>query len=207
MALDVVALRDRASQSQEDAVPSLGIRPGTVISVRVYVPLLEFNLLKEITAKIHAVDPSLPLAQVRTLSDLYRLSVARRSFALVLLGIAAAMAVTLSIIGVYGVLAYAVAQRRREISIRLAVGAEPRTIKVLFLRQGLILMCIGGAIGLISARGLSPWMASLLFGVKPFDPLTYGISGAVILAAALVATYVPSRRAASLNPIEALRGD
>ncbi len=165
------------------------------------------GLLKEITAKIHAVDPSLPLAQLRTLRELYRLTMARRSFAFVLLGISAAMAVTLSIIGVYGVLAYAVAQRHREISIRLAVGAEPRTIKVRFLRQGLILTCIGGTIGLVSARGLSPWMESLLFGVKPFDPLTYGISGAVILAAALVATYVPSRRAASLNPIEALRGD
>jgi ABC-type antimicrobial peptide transport system permease subunit len=132
---------------------------------------------------------------------------ARRSFALVLLGIAAAMAVTLSIIGVYGVLAYAVAQRRREVSIRLAVGAEPRTIKALFLRQGLILMCIGGAIGLVSARGLSPWMATLLFGVKPFDPLTYAVSGVVILSAAVAASYVPARRAAFLNPMEALRAD
>ena len=165
------------------------------------------SLLQEITAKIHAVDPSLPLAQVRTLSELYRFTIARRSFALVLLGIAATMAVTLSIIGVYGILAYAVAQRRREISIRLAVGAEPRTIKALFLRQGLILMCIGGGIGFVLARVLSPWMASLLFGVRPFDPLTYGISGSVILAAALAASYVPARRAASLNPIEALRAD
>ena len=89
-------------------------------------------LHKEIAAKIHAVAPRLPLAEVQTLGDLYNLTMARRSFALVLLGIAAAIAVTLSIIGVYGVLAYAVAQRRREISIRLAVGAEPRTIKALF---------------------------------------------------------------------------
>ena len=165
------------------------------------------SLLKEITAKIHAVDPSLPLAQVRTLSDLYRLTMARRSFALVLLGIAAAMAIALSIIGVYGVLAYAVLRRRKEVGIRLAVGAEPRSIKALFLRRGLILMCIGVATGLVSARALSPWMASLLFGVKPFDPLTYGIASVVILAAALAASYVPARRAAFLNPIEALRVD
>jgi predicted permease len=165
------------------------------------------SLLKEITAKVHAVDPGLPLAHARTLSDLYSLTMARRSFALVLLGIAAAMAVTLSIIGVYGVLAYAVAQRRREISIRLAVGAEPRTIQALFLRRGIILICIGGAIGFVSALGLSPWMANLLFGVTPFDPLAYGVSGAVILAAALAASYIPARRAACLNPIEALRGD
>jgi predicted permease len=165
------------------------------------------SLLKEIAAKLHAVDPSVPLAQARTLRDLYRLTMARRSFALVLLGIAAAMAVTLSIIGVYGVLAYAVVQRGREISIRLAIGAEPATIRSLFLRQGLLLMSIGGAIGLLAARALSPWMAALLFGVQPFDVLTYGFSGVLILTAALAASYVPARRAASLNPIEALRAE
>jgi ABC-type antimicrobial peptide transport system permease subunit len=131
----------------------------------------------------------------------------RRSFALALLGIAAGVAVTLSIIGVYGVLAYTVAQRRKEISIRLALGAQPRTIKALFLRQGLMLTCLGAAIGLVSARGVSHWMASLLFGARLGDPLTYGISCAVIVAAASAASYVPSRRAASLHPIEALRSD
>lgn len=183
-----------------------GVRRGVSFAIRSSRAGTE-SLLKEITAKIHAVDPSLPLAQVQTLSDVYRLTMARRSFALVLLGISAAMAVTLAIIGVYGVLAYAAAQRRREIGIRLAVGAEARTIRALFFRQGLTLTCIGGGIGLASARGLSPWMATLLFGVKPFDPLTYGISGVVILAAALTASYLPARRAASLNPMEALRSD
>ncbi len=181
-----------------------GSRRGVTIAIRSSRAGTE-SLLKEVAARFHAVDPSLPLAQVRTLRDLYRLTMARRSFALILLGIAAVMAVALSIIGVYGVIAYAAAQRRREISIRLAVGAEPRTIKALFLRQGLILMCIGSAIGAVSARELSPWMAALLFGVQPFDLLTYGISGLVILTAALGASYVPARRAAYLNPIEALR--
>jgi len=183
-----------------------GLRRGVAFALRSSRAGTE-GLLKEITAKIHAVDSSLPLVNVRTLSDLNRLTMERRSFALVLLGMAAVMAVTLSIIGVYGVLAYAVAQRRKEISIRIAVGAEPRTIKALFLRQGLILTCLGGAVGLVSARGLSHWMSSLLFGVTPADPLTFGVSGAVILAAALAASYVPSRRAASLHPIEALRSD
>jgi ABC-type lipoprotein release transport system permease subunit len=105
------------------------------------------------------------------------------------------------------VLAYAVVQRGREISIRLAIGAEPATIRSLFLRQGLLLMSIGGAIGLLAARALSPWIVALLFGVQPFDVLTYGFSGVLILTAALAASYVPARRAASLNPIEALRAE
>jgi putative ABC transport system permease protein len=183
-----------------------GLRRGVAFALRSSRAGTE-ALRKEITAKIHAVNSSLPLVNVRTLSDLNRLTMERRSFALVLLGMAAVMAVTLSIIGVYGVLAHAVAQRQKEISIRVAVGAEPRTIKALFLRQGLILTCLGGAVGLVSARGLSHWMSSLLFGVTPADPLTFAVSGAVVLAAALAASYVPSCRAASLHPIEALRSD
>jgi putative ABC transport system permease protein len=165
------------------------------------------GFLKEIAATIHAVDSSLPLANVRTLNDLYRLSMARTSFALVLLGIAGAMALTLAIVGVYGVLAYAVAQRRKEVSIRVALGAEPGMVRSLFLRQGMMLTCIGGAIGLASAAGLSRWMASLLFGITPHDPLTYAVSGAIILAAALTASYVPARRAAAVDPMETLRSD
>jgi ABC-type antimicrobial peptide transport system permease subunit len=183
-----------------------GSRRGVTIAIRSSRAGTQ-SLLKEIAAKLHAVDPSAPLAQARTLRDLYRLTMARRSFALVLLGTAAAMAVTLSMIGVYGILAYAVVQRGREIGIRLAIGAEPATIRTLFLRQGLLLMSIGGAIGLLAARALSPWMAALLFDVQPFDVLTYGFSGVLILMAALAASYVPARRAASLNPIEALRAD
>jgi len=165
------------------------------------------GFLNETTASIHAVNPNLPLARVQTLNDLYKLSIAHTSFALVLLGIAAAMAVALAIMGVYGVLAYAAVQRRREVSIRIALGAEPGMVKTLFLRQGLILTCIGGVIGLALARGLSQWMSPLIFGVTAVDPLAYGVSGAVILAAALAASYIPARRAASLNPMEALRSD
>jgi putative ABC transport system permease protein len=181
-----------------------GVRRGVSFAIRSNRAGTQ-SLLEEIKARIYEVDGSLPVAQVQTLRDLYRLSMARRSFALVLLGIAAVIAVTLSITGVYGVLAYAVAQRRREIGIRLAVGAEPRTIQALFLRQGLILMCLGSLIGSVSARALSPWMASLLFGVKPFDLLAYAISCVVILAAILAASYLPARRAAAVNPTEALR--
>ncbi len=165
------------------------------------------GFLNEIRAAVHAVNPSLPLAQVRTLEDLYRVSIARRSFALILLSITGVMALTLAVIGVYGVLAYAVAQRKREISIRIAVGAEPGAVKALFVRQGLMLACLGAAIGLGFSGALSRWISSLLFGVTPLDPVTYAAAGAIILAAAVTASYIPARRAASFDPMDALRGD
>jgi putative ABC transport system permease protein len=189
---------------QPGAAP--GVRRSVAFAIRSKRAGTE-GLLKEMAAAIHSVDSSLPLARVQTLIDLYRLSMARASFALVLLGIAALMALTLAIVGVYGILAYSVAQRRREISIRVALGAEPLMVKVLFLRQGLILTCLGGAIGLIFARGLSHWLSSLLFGITPADPLTYGAAGALILAAAMSASYIPVQRAASLDPMEALRSE
>ncbi len=165
------------------------------------------SFIREMAGAIHAVDSNLPLARVQTLNDLYRLSMARTSFALVLLGIAGTMALILTIVGVYGVIAYAVAQRRREVSIRIALGAEPEMVKALFVRQGLLLTCAGGVIGLASAGGISRWISALLFGVTPVDPVTYCVSGAIIVAAALTASYIPARRAAALEPMEALRSD
>ena len=186
---------ERVAQMQADTLAVRSRRAGTE------------GFLRDMTAAIHAVNPGLPLAKVRTLNDVYRLSMARTSFALVLLGIAGAMALALAIVGVCGVLAYAVAQRRNEVGIRIALGAEPAMIKALFVRQGLILACMGGAIGLAAAGGLSRWISSLLFGVRPLDPVTYGASGAVILAAAMTASYIPARRAASVDPMETLRSD
>ena len=162
---------------------------------------------REVAAAIHAVNPGLPLAKVRTLNDVYKRSLARTSFALVLLGIAGGMALTLAIVGVYGVLAYAVGQRRREVSIRLALGADPRMLQWLFVRKGLILNCAGGVIGLGLAGGLSRWISSLLFGVTPLDPPSYLAAGALIVGAAMIASYVPARQAASVDPMETLRSE
>jgi predicted permease len=165
------------------------------------------GFLREIAAQVHAVNPNLPLARVRTLNDVYRQSMAQTSFALVLLAIAGVMALTLAIVGVYGVLAYAVAQRRHEVGIRFALGAEPRALKWLFVRNGLILNCIGGIIGLALARGLSHWISSVLFGITPLDPLTYVAAGMLVAAAAVTASYVPARQAASVDPMETLRSE
>jgi predicted permease len=163
--------------------------------------------VREVAAAVHAVNPDLPLDRVRTLNDVYRRSLARTSFTLILLGIAGAMALALATIGVYGVLAYAVGQRRREVGIRIALGAEPKVLKWLFVRKGLLLNSIGAAGGLALAAGLSRWISSLLFGIAPLDPLTYVASGALISAAAMAASYIPARRAASVDPMETLRSE
>lgn len=117
------------------------------------------------------------------------------------------MALILAIVGAYGVLAYAVGQRRREVGIRLALGAEPRMLKWLFVRKGLILNCVGGVIGLALAAGLSRWISSLLFGITPLDPPAYLASGVLIVAAGMAAGYVPARQAASVDPMETLRSE
>ena len=165
------------------------------------------GLLREVATAIHAVNASLPLAQVGTLNDVYRQSMARTSFTLILLGIAGTMALALAIIGVYGVLAYAVGQRRREVSIRVALGARPSQVKSLFVRQGALLAFLGSAAGVAVAMGLSRWVSSLLFGVTDLDPATYLASAFVVCAAALTASYVPARRASSVDPVESLRSD
>ncbi len=191
-----------------------GVGPGGAVAIQRGITLAvrsnragTESLLREIAATIHAVNPGLAPAKMQTLQDIYRFSVARTAFALVLLGIAGAMALTLAIVGVYGVLAYAVAQRRREVGIRLALGAEPGMVKALFVRRALVLACCGGVIGLFSAAALSRWMSSVLFGVTPLDPVTYGASAAIILAAAITASYIPARRAASVDPNETLRSE
>jgi predicted permease len=163
--------------------------------------------LKEVAAALHAVNANVPLADVRTLEDAYRRSMAQTSFTVTLIGIAAATALALAVVGVYGVLAYAVARRRHEVGIRLALGAQPAAVRTLFVRQGLLLTSLGGAVGLASSLALARAIASLLYGVTPWDPLTYALSGVALGAGAIVATVVPVRRAAAVDPMETLRRD
>lgn len=162
--------------------------------------------LREIRQAVSAVDPSLPFASVTTVAAVYEISMARTSFSLVLLGIAGGMALLLGIVGIYGVLAYAVMQRQREVGIRLALGAEPRTVKGMFLSRGILLSGIGIVLGAAVAAGVTRWMASLLFGVKPVDAATFAAAAVVLLIAALAASYIPARRAAAVDPVETLRG-
>ncbi len=163
--------------------------------------------LSEIQQAVWSVNSSLPLASVRTMQEIYSQSLARTSFTLVMLGIAGAMAFVLGIIGIYGVISYAVSQRTREIGIRLALGEQKGRLKWMFVRSGLVLTGTGVAIGLAAATGLMRLMKSLLFGVSPLDPFTYILVLAVLAGAAMLASYLPARRAAAVNPVEALRAE
>ena len=144
---------------------------------------------------------------MRTMQEIYDQSMARTSFTLVMLAIAGAMALLLGIIGIYGVIAYAVSQRRREIGIRLALGAPQSELRRMFVRYALALAGIGVAIGLVAAASLTRLMSSLLFGISPLDPLTYAAVPVVLLAAALLASYLPAQRAAAVDPVETLKAE
>jgi ABC-type antimicrobial peptide transport system permease subunit len=141
------------------------------------------------------------------MEEIYGRSMARTSFTLVMLGIAACMALALGIIGIYGVISYAVAQRTREIGIRLALGAQKRELRWMFVRSALVLTAIGVAIGLGAAAALTQLMKSLLFGVSPIDPATYLVIPIVLGACAVLASYLPACRAAAVDPAEALRAE
>jgi hypothetical protein len=163
-------------------------------------------LLGEARRALWSVDPRLPVAEARTLGEIYNHSMERTSFALVMLGISAGMALVLGVLGIYGVISYTVAQKGREIGIRIALGAPHGAVQRLFVRQAMLLAGSGALLGVAMALALTRLMKALLYGVSPIDPLTYGAVCAVLLGAALLAAYVPARRATlSVDPVDALR--
>lgn len=165
------------------------------------------GFLSEMQQAVWSVNSNLPLASVQTMRDLYSQSLARTSFTLVLLAIAGSMALALGIIGIYGVISYTVSQRTREIGIRLALGAQKSELKWMFVRSALLLTASGIAIGVGTAAALMQLMKSLLFGISPLDPLTYTTVPVILTISAALASYLPARRAAAVNPVEALRAE
>jgi predicted permease len=163
--------------------------------------------MKEVQQMVWAVDSDLPLSEATTLGELYTKSMARTSFTLVMLCVAGSMALLLGIVGIYGVISYAVSQRTREIGIRMALGAQRQALTAMFVRQGLWLTVIGIAFGLAAAFTTMRLMSSLLFNVSPMDPGTYAITTAGVVAIAYFACYLPSRRAAAVDPVQALRAE
>jgi ABC-type antimicrobial peptide transport system permease subunit len=163
------------------------------------------GFLRELQQAVWSVNPNLPLADVRTLSEIQSDSMAQTSFAMVMLAIAASVALLLGVVGIYGVIRYVAAQRTREIGIRMALGAQAGDVRALFLRHGLGLTLGGVVLGAGAAALLTRVMSALLFGVGPTDPVTYAAASAVLAAVATLATYLPARRASRVDPVAALR--
>jgi predicted permease len=163
------------------------------------------SLIKEVQDAVWGVNRNLPVASVRTLQEIYAGTLASESFTLVMLGIAGGMALTLGVVGIYGVVSYMVARRHREIGLRLALGARSHDLQRLFVARGLVLGVTGVALGVAAAAGLTRLASSLLFEVSPVDPPTYVAGAVVLLAAAVLASYVPIRRALGADPVAALK--
>jgi predicted permease len=164
-------------------------------------------LLNDIQQAVWQVNADLPIASPRTMEEIYSKSLARTSFTLVMLAIAAAMALALGIIGIYGVISYAVSQRSREIGIRLALGAPRQELRWMFVRSALALTGVGLVIGLGGATIVARLMRTLLFGVSPLDPLSFAAVPLILAAAAAIASYLPASRVSAINPADALKAE
>jgi len=156
---------------------------------------------------IHEVDPTVPIYDVRTMTDRMSGSLARQRFSTLMLGAFAFFALLLAVIGVYGVMSHLVAQGTHDIGVRMALGAQRGTIVTMVVRQGMELAGIGIVVGLVGAAALTRVMASLLFGISATDVLTFSTMPVMLAAVALLATYVPARRATRVDPVVALRNE
>jgi predicted permease len=163
------------------------------------------NVAQRVRRTVAAMDPSLPVVQLRTMDRVIEDSVSRQRFLSQLLGVFALVALALAAIGTYGILAYMVSERTREIGIRMALGAGRGKVLAMVLSQGFVVAAVGIGLGLVGAFALSRLAASLLFGVSPADPVTFAAVAGVIALVALVACVVPARRATRVDPIVAIR--
>jgi predicted permease len=163
--------------------------------------------INEMQQAVWSINSNLPVAAISTMQDIYGQSMARTSFTLVMLAIAGSMAFALGILGIYGVISYAVSQRSREIGIRMALGAKKSELAWMFVRSALVLTGVGTVVGLGAAVALMRLMRTLLFGVGPLDPVTFAAVPVALVAAAALASYLPARRTAAIDPVEALRAE
>ncbi len=163
------------------------------------------GFLQEVRSAIWSVNRNLPISDVRTVAEIYDKSMARTSFTLILLTVASGMALLLGLVGIYGVISYSIAQRTREIGIRIALGAQNGNVHRMFVQHALTLTAIGVGMGLVAAIAETRLLASLLFGVSLLDPLTYGAVAILLGVAAVIASYLPARKATNVDPIKALR--
>ncbi|HLZ42219.1 MAG TPA: ABC transporter permease [Candidatus Sulfotelmatobacter sp.] len=190
---------------QGSAVQMQNLAQGFGVFVRSKTPVESGAFFKAIRQKLHASNPDLIVSGNERETEVVADSIASQRFSVALLGAFAALALLLASIGIYGVLSYLVGQRTREIGIRMALGARRLDVLRMVLRDGARMTLAGTAIGIVAALGLTRLMASMLFGVKPTDPITFGLVAVVLCAVALLAGYVPARRAAKVDPMVALR--
>ena len=162
-------------------------------------------LASAVRAAVAAVDPDQPVSRIRTIESVISNSVARERFSAILLGIFAAVALVLAVIGIYGVMAYTAAQRTHEMGIRMALGAEATDVRWLVVQQGMRLALAGVGVGVLASFAATRALGSLLFGVSPTDPMTFVVTPLLLAGVALVATYVPAHRATRVDPLLALR--
>jgi predicted permease len=165
------------------------------------------SLAPALRQAVDRVDPSVPLLRVRTMEEIVDASFARLSFTMTLMVIAAVLALVLGLVGLYGVISYVVSQRTAEIGVRLALGARPGQVRAMVLRQGLSVALVGVGVGLVAAAAATRILGSLLFEVSGRDPVTFGIVALTLIAVSALATYLPARRAASIDPLQAVRQD
>ncbi len=193
-----------------DATPgaqdSLYATAGLTLTVRA-TQAAGMALAPAVIRAVHELYPDLPVSRVQTMEDIAQSSMARASFATVMLALAAGVALFLGAVGLYGVISYVVAERTREIGVRMALGAESAAISRMVLRQGFVLAAAGIGLGAVASVGLTGLLRSLLHGVSPLDPLTFGTVALALLGVALVASWLPARRAAKVDPTVALTAE
>jgi predicted permease len=165
------------------------------------------QIAPEVRALVSEVIPESPIYRVFTMERLAANTMAGLSFTMLMLGLAAALATLLGAVGIYGVLSYLVTQRRREIAVRMALGAEPHALRRMVVLQGGRVALIGVAVGVVVAMGVTRFLTSLLFGLEALDPSTFGVMSGLMLAVALIASYVPARRASAVDPMQSLGAD
>ncbi len=200
-------VRERRLTEDEEPEQYLPFAQAAVISPKLIIrtSVDPLTIISSLRAQVASVDRNLPLFDVKTMDDLVSEATARRRFQALLLTCFAAAALLLSAIGLYGLLSYLVVQRTLEIGVRIALGAQRATVLKMFVRRGLTLATLGLAIGLVVSLLGTRVMSGMLFGVRPFDPVTFVLVSGILLLVALVASSVPAYRAATLDPMKTLR--
>ena len=211
--MTVVGVVGRVKQEGLDTEPRMAMHwahaqvPTRTMTLAVRTATAPESAAPDVRAAIREIDPDLPVYNVQTMAARLAESLAPRRFSMLLLSLFASLALGLSLIGTYGVIAGLVSQRTRELGIRMALGATPREARALVVREGLTLVLVGLAIGLTGAFLLSRSLRGLLFGVPPADPLTFAAIAIILGATGVLASYLPARRAARIDLVEALRAD